>query len=230
MRNAGRTTGKALALGSAVVTATYLLINLAYLEVLGIASLRNNTTAGADLVSHLLGPAAGQVMAGVVVIAALSTINATIMTGARTNYALGRDFLFMKPLGRWNVYRNAPSVALLVQGAIAVALIAIGAISERSTIQTMVDYTAPIFWLFLLLVGVSLFVFRWRGEGGEVTFRVPLYPIVPILFIAVCALMIYSSLLSFGLGVLLGLGVLVSGVPVLLAGYFLTRRQNQGLQ
>ncbi len=220
MRDPGRTTLKALALGIGVVMVSYLLINVAYLDVLGFAGLSESTTPGADLIGESFGATAGNVMAGVVVIAALSTINATIMTGARTNYALGRDFPFLGVLGRWNARRNTPGYALAVQACITLLLILIGVLSRQSTIETMVEYTAPVFWLFLTLISCALFVFRFRARDSRdrPAFRVPLYPVLPGVFTAICAMMAYSSLLSFGLGALLGVAILASGIPVLVAG------------
>lgn len=228
MRDVGHTTMRALALGIAVVTLTYLLINVAYLHVLGLSAMRGSTTPGADLITHLVGGAAGQVMTGIVVLAALSTINATIMTGARTNYALGRDFAFMRPLGRWDARRNTPGNALLVQAGIAVVLIIAGAVSQQSTIETLVEYTAPVFWFFLALVGAALFVFRWRmpADDQSLGFCVPLYPVLPAAFILVCAMMVYSSLVSFGMGALLGVAILLSGIPVLAAGRWLAGKRR----
>jgi len=129
-------------------------------------------------------------------------------------------------LGRWDAARNAPIYALLVQALIAVVLIVVGVVSERSSIQTLVDYTAPVFWLFPMLIGISVFVFRRRAVEPP-AFRVPLYPILPILFILVSALMMYSSLRTFGLGSLLGLAILASGAPVLLAGqWWIAKKQR----
>ncbi len=218
MRAPGRTTLKTLALGLGVVTTTYLLVNVAYLQVLGFAALRQTTTPGADLIAESVGATAGDVMAGLVVLAALSTINAAIMTGARTNYALGRDFPFMGWLGQWDERRNAPGPALLAQAAITLALVVLGAAAHQSAIEMMVAYTAPVFWFFLMLIGIALFVFRRRAGSAQPAFLVPGYPAVPILFIGVCALMVYSSLLSFGTGALLGVSILASGVLVLAVG------------
>jgi amino acid transporter len=84
----------------------------------------------------------------------------------------------------------------------------------------MVDYTAPVFWLFMTLVSVSLFIFRTRKEGEAGAYRVPLYPITPAIFAATCLYMLYSSI-DYALGqdaqtaTLLGLGVLLAGVPLL---------------
>jgi amino acid transporter len=80
----------------------------------------------------------------------------------------------------------------------------------------MVEYTAPVFWLFFLLVGISLFVLR-RREGAIVRpFRVPLYPATPLVFCGVCLCMLYSSLVYTGRGGLIGVVVLLAGIPLLL--------------
>ena len=80
----------------------------------------------------------------------------------------------------------------------------------------MVDYTAPVFWLFLLLTAISLFVLRRRDPDRERPFRVPLYPVVPILFAMTCAYLLYSSLAYTGLGAGFGVVVLLVGGAVLL--------------
>lgn len=221
MRDPGRTVLKALALGIGVVTGTYLLVNVAYLQVLGFGALGQATTPGADLIAQAVGATAGDGMACLVVLAALSTINAAIMTGGRTNYALGRDFPFMGALGRWDERRNCPGPALVVQGGITLALIGFGVVSRQSTIEMLVAYTAPVFWFFLMLVGGALLVFRRRADGARGTppsFRVPMYPLVPLAFIGICGLMVYASLLSFGTGAWLGVAILASGLVVLAVG------------
>jgi amino acid transporter len=154
--------------------------------------------------------------------AALSTANATIITGARTNYALGRDFRLFSYMGRWNTSRNTPSNALVVQGIIALLLVGLGAWSKES-VSTMVDYTAPIFWFFLLLTTLSLFIFRFRQNPGHIPYKVPLYPVTPVLFLIVCLYMFYSSLAFTGIGALVGSSFLIVGIPV----YFWARKRNK---
>jgi amino acid transporter len=79
----------------------------------------------------------------------------------------------------------------------------------------MVEYTAPVFWFFILLVGLSLFVLRVKDPARERPFRVPLYPVTPILFCLICAYLLYSSLVYTGYGALVGVAVLLLGVPLL---------------
>jgi len=86
--------------------------------------------------------------------------------------------------------------------------------------ETMVAYTAPAFWLFFMLTGISLFVLRRQAPAQPNPFRVPLYPLTPLLFVAMCAFMLYSST-SYALsrnpgsiGARLGIGVLLLGFLV----------------
>ena len=90
-------------------------------------------------------------------IAALTSANATILLGARTSYAVGRDFPPFAGLGRWHPGTNSPTLALAVQGAIALALVFVGAMTRKG-VETMIEFTAPVFWFFFLLAGISLFL------------------------------------------------------------------------
>ncbi len=196
-----------------------MIINIAYLDILGFETLRNSETVGADLTQMLLGPKGALIISIIVIFTASSTANATIITGARTNYALGRDFPFIKFLGRWSESNNTPTNALLIQGAIALLLVFFGTFAQES-ISAMVDYTAPVFWFFLMLTGISLFVLRHRYPDAERPFEVPLYPVIPILFVATTIYMLYSSLTFTGVGALVGVGILLVGLPVLLLGRY----------
>ena len=80
----------------------------------------------------------------------------------------------------------------------------------------MIEYTAPVFWLFLFLVGVSFFRLRVREPFRERPFRVPLYPLTPAVFCLTCAYLFYSSVAYTGYGALIGLVVLASGLPLLM--------------
>src|SRR5690606_11858206 len=142
--------------------------------------------------------------------ATLTSINATIFTGARTNYALGRDFKLFYGLRKWNKNVSAPINALMVQGLIALALIGLGAFT-RDGFQAMVDFTAPVFWFFFLATGISLFSLRRKEPNVERPFKVPLYPVTPIIFCGACAYLLYASLAYTGIGAFVGVAVLALG-------------------
>jgi amino acid transporter len=149
-----------------------------------------------------------------VAVAALSSTNATIFTGARTSFALGRDASLFSVLGVWDEDGETPANALWVQGAIALALVGVGA-ATRQGFESMVDYTAPVFWLFFLATGVALLVLRRVEPDASRPFEVPLYPLTPLAFCLASAYMLWSSLAYTGVGALLGAGVLLAGVPLL---------------
>ena len=85
-----------------------------------------------------------------------------------------------------------------------------------SGFATMVEYTAPVFWFFLLLTTLSLFVLRSLEPEVARSFRVPLYPLTPLLFCAICIYMLQASLTYTGIGALVGVAILLSGIPLLL--------------
>ncbi|MGQ0522579.1 MAG: APC family permease, partial [Betaproteobacteria bacterium] len=123
VRDARRNIVRALVLGLLTVTVIYVLLNLAYLNVLGLAGMKASQAVAADLMKATLGGAGVFVLSLIVVTASLSTLNATVFTGARTNYALGRDYAVFSALGVWKESSNTPVNALLVQGAVALLLV-----------------------------------------------------------------------------------------------------------
>ena len=169
MRDTRRNIVRALVIGIVVITVLYLLLNFAYLKVLGLAGMQASKAVASDLMKATWGEGGAWLLGIVVVSAALSTLNATVFTGARTNYALGRDFIIFRALGRWNEASSAPVNALLVQGVISLALVGLASFTPDG-FQTMVAYTAPAFWLFFMLTGISLFLLRrqaprrWRAR------------------------------------------------------------------
>ena len=204
-----------------LVTFLYLAINGVYLHALGLGGAAQSSQIAADLMRKAMGEPGAVVISILVAIASLTSANASIMTGARSAYALGRDVPAFAILGRWDGVRKTPVVALYVQGFLTVALVLFGAYTRGSSInesalRTMIDYTAPVFWLFFLLTGVALFVLRRREPQVERPFRVPLFPITPIAFCVAAAYLLYSSLNYVRSGAIAGLIVLASGVLVML--------------
>jgi amino acid transporter len=215
VRDPGRTMARALVWSMAFVTALYLLLNWTFLTTLGVAGVAGSKTVAADVVHQALGPRGARVAGALIVVAALTSINAAIFTGARSSYAVGRDFGALAFLGRWHPATRTPTNALLAQGTVALALVGLGSLT-RNGFETMVEYTAPVFWLFLFLTGVALIVLRQRDRSRPRPFRVPLYPLTPLAFCATCSYLVYASLAYTGLGALVGVGVLLAGAVVLL--------------
>jgi len=215
VRDAKKWMPRVLVLSLIAVAALYVLVNLAYLKVLGLGGMAEHNAVAAEVMGRVFGPTGAVLMSVIVVAAALTSANATLITGARSVYAVGRDFPALGFIGRWDARSGTPRAAIVTQGVLALALVGLGAFA-RDGFEVAVEYTAPVFWLFFLLVGISLFVLRRRDPGLPRPFEVPLYPVLPLLFCATSAYLLYSSLAYTGRGALVGVVVLAVGGLLLL--------------
>ena len=222
VRNARRNMVWSLLWGLALIAAILIFANLAYLKGLGLTAMSGSDVVAADVMRRVAGERGATFVSALIAIAALGSMNATVFTGARSIYALGQDYRTLSFLGRWRAGGNTPANALLMQGSIALLLVLLGAWA-RDGFVTMVEYTAPVFWFFFLLVGLSLFVLRTQEPERPRPFRVPLYPLTPLIFCVTCVYMLHSSLAYTGPGAAVGVGVLLAGVPLL----FLARSRYQ---
>jgi basic amino acid/polyamine antiporter, APA family len=225
VRDARRNMIRILIGGILALTLIYLVVNVAYLAALGLGGMKESKAVAADVARLVLGDKGALVIALIVCLAALTTMNAAIFTGARTSYALGRDFAFFGRLGAWRESGSTPANALILQGAITLVLVLASTFTPDG-FSAMVAYTSPVFWTFFLLTALTLFVFR-RREPQAAAFRVPLYPVVPIAFCVACVYMLYSSInyvrfaVEFGVAVFAGLAVMALGIPL----YFFAKRK-----
>jgi len=214
IRDRPRNMVRALLYSIGLITVIYLAANIAYVRVLGTAGVAASDAVASDVMRAIFGAPGAVVMTVIVLVVVLDNTNITIFTGARSNYALGQDFPLFRFLNRWDPVRGVPTAGVMMQGGIALAIVLVAAFA-RQGVQTVVDYLQPVFWLFFLLTGVSLFILRHRATPAEGAFRVPLYPVIPALFCMTGAFMLYSSVSFTGGGALWGLAVLALGLPVL---------------
>jgi amino acid transporter len=217
VRERERNMARALLLAIGLVTVLYVLVNLAYLKGLGYAGMARSDAVAADLLKAVWGTTGEKLISIMIAVAALTSVNGSMIVGARSNYALGRDWPVLGFLGRWHEPSGSPRTAMLVQGAIALALVAFGAI-QNAGFKGLVEYSLPVFWGFFLLVGIALFVLRAKEPGAPRPFRVPGYPVVPAIFVVVCAYLLYSSLAYHRTHAVVGLAVLAVGAVVMLFG------------
>jgi amino acid transporter len=214
VRDPARNMVRALVVSIVLVTVLYVGLNLVYLRALGLQGTAASQAVAADLMARAMGPAGAGMMALLVAIAAFTSANASVLTGARSAFAVGRDVPAFRFLGHWNSSTGTPANAVLVQGAIAGALVLLGAQTRRG-FETMVEYTAPVFWLFFLLTVASVIVLRRSDPHRPRPFRVPGYPVTPVVFCVVAAYLLYSSVRYAGVGAVVGLVVLAIGVIVM---------------
>lgn len=209
---------RTLVIAIGIITLAYLVFVVSVLHGLGFEQLKASQAVGIDVAERALGPLGGQLLGVIVAVAALTSMNSTMIVGARSNYSVAQDWSALRFMGQWQGQRHAPVVGFIVQAAIAIALIVFGAL-EKDGFSTMVEFTAPVFWFFFMLSGMALLVLRRRDPGSARPFRVPLYPILPLLFIATCAYLLYSSITyaQSRHASYVALIVMISGAVVLLA-------------
>jgi len=194
VKGGNRAIVKVLVLSLGLVTLVYLLFIAALLAGLGFDGLKASQQVAADVMKKGFGTFGEKTIGAVVALAALTSINATMIVAARTNYSVGNDWPAFAFMGKWSGERDAPVAAFVVTGLISVALVLVAAYNQ-SGVKFMVDFTAPVFWFFFLLTGVALFVLRFKEPRITRPFSVPMYPILPIVFVGTCAFLLYRSLL-----------------------------------
>jgi amino acid transporter len=192
VRNPERNILRALVLGTVAVTLIYVLVNLAFIKTLGFAGTGHSQAVAADVLRRATGDWGSRLISVLVCISALGAINGMIFTGARIYYAMGTEHRLYAWLGRWNAARGTPVWSLLIQAAITLALV-VGFGMSRNGFQSMVIFTTPVFWFFSLLVGIGLMVLRHRDPDRPRPYRVPGYPVTPVLFCLSSLFMVWKS-------------------------------------
>jgi basic amino acid/polyamine antiporter, APA family len=192
VRDPRRNLPRTLFLGVAVVAAVYVLANLSFAGALGWQGFRSSPAVAADAVGVQWGQLGARLISALICITTLGSVNGQIFTGARIYYAFGRDHPLASLVGHWNQRTNAPSWALVVQCGVCLIPVVIFGVHENA-FQSMVNYTTPVFWFFFFLVGVSVFLLRKRQPAATAPFRVPCYPVTPLVFVASSLMMLYAT-------------------------------------
>lgn len=214
MRDRERGMRRALVYGMGAVTILYLLVNWAYLRGLGLAGLAASNAPAAELMRLAFGAPGELAIVAVVAVTSITSMNALLIAGARTTFAAARDTEALAGLGRWHLERGTPYAAIVAMTFVSLALVAFGAYT-RGGFATMVDYMSPVYWLFLASSGVALLVLRRRHPHAERPFRVPLYPFLPLVFVASSLYVLYSSVAYVRVGAVAGVGVMLAGAALL---------------
>src|SRR5262249_33136049 len=237
VRDRDRNLPRALLGGTALIALLYVLVNGAYVFGLGQERVEESSRVAADTLALLPGEVGqyGQIgMSMLVMIAALGAVNGLIYTSSRIYATLGADYSLFAPLGKWSRGLGTPIWSLLLQMLITLGmLVLVGTEQGRELLNRvtlglgfrevttwfeggffpLLQCSAPIFWLFFLMSGLSLFVLRINEPHVERPFRVPLFPIVPLLFCATCGYMLYSGITFAGQLGLLGAILVLLGIP-----------------
>ena len=213
VQNPRRNLPRVLIIGTLGIISIYLLANLAYLAVLPVEEIRKSPLVAADVAQRLMGSPGVMFVSAVVMISTFGTLNAVMITGPRVIFATATDGMLFKPLARVHPRYNTPHVSIATVTAIGVIFVLLG------TFEQLADaFVTAIVPFYAMAVG-SVFVLR-RRAGYDPGFRVPLYPIVPALFILSTSFLLLNAIIDPGsrwatLGVI---GGILLGIPV----YYMT--------
>ena len=220
LRDPARTLPRALILGVLVVAATYLLVNLAYVRALGVDGLAASSAPAADTMFVYLGPAGRTLITCGIVASTIGFLGMVILMSARVYQAMAADGLFFQSMAALHPTTRTPVVALVAQGAVALALLLTG------TYGQLLDYVVFADWIFFGSTAATLFVLRKRDadmHGGERSvMKAPGHPYTTLLFIMAAMYVVVGSIISNPGNAARGAALLVLGVPVYL--YWNARR------
>jgi amino acid transporter len=214
VRDPGRTLPRALLAGSGIVVAVYLAANTAYLYVLPFAALQGSPLVAGDVATRLLGAAGVAAVAAMVMVSTFGALAGLSLANPRLFYAMAREGLLFRPLGRVHPRFDTPHVAVVLS-----AGLSLGFVWLRDFEQLAEAFVLGI-WPFLALAVAGVFVLRRRRPDLARPYRVPGYPVVPLVFIVGTLWVLGSALVLHPVSTLGGIGLTLLGVPL----YLLWRR------
>jgi APA family basic amino acid/polyamine antiporter len=208
LRDPHRNLPRALILGMLLVAACYLLANLSYLAVLGHDGLAASKAPAADVMRHALGESGARIIAAGIAISTLGFCNISVIGAARVFQTMGADGVFFRASGKLHPRWRSPNVALVLLAVWSCGLALTG------TFEQLVNYSTVGDWLGMAAVIATLFWYRRHRADEPAPFRVPLFPLLPILFLVVVLWIVgvttWQSPKDAGIGILITL----AGVPI----------------
>lgn len=207
VRDPARNLPRSIMVAMAVVLATYLLLNAAFLYVLPFEELRQSARVAADAMERALGARAADVTALVVLLSAVSTLNAQLLNYPRVTFALASDGLFFDQVRRVDPRRRTPAAAIMLVG-IWASLFALA-----GTYAQIMSYVSFVYQLFMALTVAGLIVLRWRAPDLPRPYQVALYPLTPLLYLTILAWYLGSVLLERTAQSLVGIAIVAAGLP-----------------
>jgi APA family basic amino acid/polyamine antiporter len=209
MRDARHDLSRGLLIGVAGVVALYLAVNLACLRVLGADGLDTTMTPASDVMRIALGESGGRWIAVAITISTLGFLSQSMLTAPRVYYAMARDGLFLKSVGKLFGKSEAPVVAIVLQGLAAIIIAISGTYGEILNFEVTVDF------IFFGMTATSLFILRRRNIGSEtIIYRVPGHPFTTMLFVLSCAGIVVSAVIASPRNSTIALCIMLAALPV----------------
>lgn len=201
---------RSLILSTAIVVALYVAINLGYIYVLGLEKISRSQLVASDAATVLMGPTGAAFAAAAVVISTFGANNGFVITGARIYYAMAKQQLFFRSFAGVHARYSTPVPSLIGQGIWASTLVLTG------TYEQLFTYVVFASWVFYAMACAAVFILRKRWPERDRPYRTWGFPYTPIVFILFASVLVVSSIWQNPRDSLIGVGMIVSGIPMYL--------------
>ena len=196
-----------IGIGTAMVIGIYILANIGYIAALGADGAMNSERIAAESMAALFGPAAGKVIAAIILVSMFSAANGITLTAPRLYYSMSRDGVFFAKLAEVHPRFNTPAIAIVTSSVWAMVLAATG------TFQQLLTYVVFVGWIFYAFGALAIFVYRRREPNLARPFRTPGYPLTPILFVLSAAAIVINTIVTQPRNVIFAIALMALGVP-----------------
>ena len=196
-----------IGIGTAMVIGIYVLANIGYIAALGADGAMNSERIAAESMAALFGPAAGKVIAAIILVSMFSAANGITLTAPRLYYSMSRDGVFFAKLAEVHPRFNTPAIAIVTSSVWAMVLAATG------TFQQLLTYVVFVGWIFYAFGALAIFVYRRREPNLARPFRTPGYPLTPILFVLSAAAIVINTIVTQPRNVIFAIALMALGVP-----------------
>ncbi len=203
-----RTVPRAMIIGALVVTTVYVTANWAYLQLLSPQEIAGSSAVAADAVGQVF-EQGGIFISILIILSTLGTASIYTLSAPRLYYSMGQDGSFFPQLAEIHPRFQTPYLAILLQSFWAIVLLWFW-----STFENLITYVVFMDIVFMVMAAFAIFIFRRQKDGEVPSFKVPLFPIVPLIYLSLCLWFLATLLWSQPKQAWAGLLVCSAGIPV----------------
>lgn len=218
LKNPGKDLPKAIIIGLGFTIGVYLLINFAIINIMPVDQVIGSEKAASDAAVILFGNGGAGLIAAGILVSIFGALNGYLMTGVRIPFAMAQDGLlpFSKKLGQVSEKAQTPVNSFLMVGVLATLYVLSG------SFETLTNLAVFVVWIFFVMTVAGIFILRTKFKHLTSTYKVPLYPFIPIVGIAGGLYIIVSTMMTDSKNALLGIGITLIGLPVY---YFMNKKR-----
>ena len=219
LKNPGKDLPRSIIFGLGLTIGIYLLINIAIVNIMPVDQVVASEKAASDAAVILFGNGGASLIAAGILISIFGALNGYLMTGVRIPFAMAQDNLlpFSKQLGSVSKKGQTPIGAFIFVGLLSSLYVLSG------SFETLTNLAVFVIWIFFVMTVAGIFILRSKFKHLQSTYKVPLYPFMPLVGIAGGLYIIVSTLLTDTKNALFGIGITLLGLPV----YFYMKQKGK---